>query len=134
VDESGNPLTANPVFPDGVSSQPVNSKITATAGQKILLRLSSLSTIKFYTLMSPSIPMQVVGKDAALLRGTTGDNLYYTTNSVTLGGGESADILLDTTGVPAGTYFLHTTNLNELSNDKQDFGGLMTEIVIAPAP
>jgi hypothetical protein len=74
--------------------------------------------------------MRVVGKDAALLRGTGGHNLYYTTNSVTLGGGESADVLLDTTGIPAGTYFLYTTNLNDLSNDKEDFGGMMTEIVI----
>jgi hypothetical protein len=49
---------------------------------------------------------------------------------VTLGGGESADVLLDTTGIPAGTYFLYTTNLNDLSNDKEDFGGMMTEIVI----
>jgi FtsP/CotA-like multicopper oxidase with cupredoxin domain len=130
VDESGNPLNANSIFPEGVSAQRISSLITATAGQKILLRLSSLSTIEFYTLISPSIPMRVVGKDAALLRGTGGHNLYYTTNSVTLGGGESADVLLDTTGIPAGTYFLYTTNLNDLSNDKEDFGGMMTEIVI----
>ena len=32
-----------------------------------------------------------------------------------------------------GTYFLYTTNLNYLSNDDQDFGGMMTEIVIDPA-
>jgi hypothetical protein len=32
--------------------------------------------------------------------------------------------------VAAGTYFLYSTNLNELSNGAQDFGGMMTEIVI----
>jgi len=32
--------------------------------------------------------------------------------------------------VPAGTYFLYATNLNFLSNDAEDFGGMMTEIVI----
>jgi hypothetical protein len=30
----------------------------------------------------------------------------------------------------AGTYLLYTTNLNYLSNDGEDFGGMMTEIVV----
>jgi hypothetical protein len=49
---------------------------------------------------------------------------------VFLGGGESIDVILDTTDVPTGTYFLYTTNLYNLSNDAEDFGGMMTEIVI----
>jgi hypothetical protein len=49
---------------------------------------------------------------------------------VTLGGGQSADVLLDTTGVPPGTYFLYSTNLKHLNNDAEDFGGLMTELVV----
>ncbi len=42
--------------------------------------------------------MKVVGRNAAdLLRRTDGTaTLYYTTNSVTLGGGESVDVILDT--------------------------------------
>jgi len=133
----GYPDTINPAVDLGRSAdndnkiaQPLPALITAPQNRKILLRVSSLSTIKFYTIISPSIPMTVVGKDAALLRGTTGSSLYYTTNSVTLGGGETTDVLLDTTGVPAGTYFLYTTNLNDLSNYQEDFGGMMTEIVI----
>ena len=47
--------------------------------------------------------------------------------------GESADVLVDTTGVAPGTYLLYSTNLNQLSNGTEDFGGLMTEIVIKPA-
>ena len=39
-------------------------------------------------------------------------------------------MLIDTSGVPPGTYFLYTTNLNFLSNGAEDYGGLMTEIVI----
>ena len=49
---------------------------------------------------------------------------------MTLGGGESADVLLDTAGVPAGTYLIYSTNLHQLSNDKEDLGGLMTGIVV----
>jgi hypothetical protein len=32
--------------------------------------------------------------------------------------------------VAPGRYFFYTTNLNYLSNDQQDFGGMMTEIVV----
>jgi len=109
-------------------SQSVSSLITASVGQKILVRLSSLATIDFYTVQVLGIPMRVVGRDARLLRGPTGIDLSYMTNSVTLGGGESADVILDTTGLSPGTYYLYTANLNHLSNNKEDFGGMMTEI------
>jgi FtsP/CotA-like multicopper oxidase with cupredoxin domain len=113
------------------TSQPVSSLITATAGDKVLLRISNLAITRFYTLQSLGIPMKVVGKDAKQLRTPDGStNLYYDTNSVTLGGGESYDVILDTTGVAAGTYYLYTSNLNYLSNDEEAFGGMMTEIVI----
>ena len=113
------------------TGQSVSSLITATAGQKVLLRISNLAITRFYTLQSLGIPMQVIGKDAMILRTPDGDtDLYYTTNSVTVGGGESFDVILDTTDVAAGTYFLYTANLNYLSNDSEEFGGMMTEIVI----
>jgi FtsP/CotA-like multicopper oxidase with cupredoxin domain len=112
------------------TSQPVSSRIIASAGERVLLRISNLAITRFYTLQSLGIPMTVVGKDAKLLRGPNGDDLYYTTNSVTVGGGESFDVILDTTGVAAGTYYLYTSNLNYLSNDTEAFGGMMTEIHI----
>lgn len=114
-------------------SQPVNSLITATAGQRVLLRISNLDVTRFYTLAS-TIPMEVVGHSARIHRGpsadggaTPGSDLYYKTNSVTLGGGEAVDVILDTTG-SVGTHLLYTTNLNYLSNGTQDLGGMMTEI------
>ena len=110
-------------------SQPVHSKIEATAGQRVLLRLSNLAVTRFFTLGS-TIPMHVVGHNAKLLRGPSGANLFYDTNSVTLGGGESVDVILNTAGLSAGTYLLYTTNLNYLSNDAEDYGGMMTEITI----
>ncbi len=130
------PRTDDFPIPDGFNDtyvptgQPVSSLITATAGQKVLLRISNLAITRFYTLQSLGISMQVVGKDAKLLRTADGRNLYYDTNSVTVGGGESFDVILDTAGVAAGTYYLYTSNLNYLSNDTEEFGGMMTEIVI----
>jgi FtsP/CotA-like multicopper oxidase with cupredoxin domain len=137
INGRGYPDTINPSTALGASpennnnpSQLVPTLITATQGQKILLRMSSLATVRFYTLTSPTIPMKVVGRDAKVLRSTTGVNLYYDTNSITLGGGQSADVILDTQTVAPGTYFLYTSNLEELSNNQQDFGGMMTEIVV----
>ena len=108
-----------------------HSLITATPGQRILLRLSNASVTEYATVGTIGIPMRVVGRDARLLRGDDGLNQDYLTNSITLGGGESADVILDTTGLtPGTTYFLYATNLNFLSNDAENFGGLMTEIRI----
>ena len=129
---------ASPIDPEtgesannGKQSQPVSSVVTATAGQKILLRLSNLSVTNFYTVTALGLPMKVVGTGAHILRGPDGaSNLYYETASVTLGGGEAADVIVDTSGISPGTYFLYTTNLNYLSNNTEDYGGMMTEIVI----
>lgn len=114
-------------------SQPIDSLVTATPGQKVLLRISNLNITEFYTLGS-NLPMQVVALDARLLRDGAGGNMYYTTNSLTLGGGQSADVIIDTAGLAIGsTYFLYSTNLDRLANDAENFGGMMTEIrVVAP--
>ena len=136
----GYPDTVNPnniVNRDGYEAQLDDSIIEVAQGERLLLRLSSLSTVDFYTIASPSIPMTVVGQGARILR-TAGEedgvnDLYYDTHSVTLGGGEAKDILLDTTNVAPGTYFIYTTNLNHLSNDHEDFGGMMTEVVVQAA-
>ncbi len=111
-------------------SQKVSALVRAAPGQKILLRVSNLSIADFHSLTVLGIPMQVIGKDARLQRSTSGMNLYYKTTSVTLGGGESYDLLLDTTGIAPGSYFMYNTRLNHLSNDQEDYGGMMTEIVI----
>ena len=124
-------------------SQPLNAVIHITPGQRALLRISDLDVTEYQTLASLGIPMTVVGYNAKLLRDQAGKNLYYTTNSITLGGGESLDVILDTcsvrsnpadpssactTPVAAGTYYLYTPNLDHLSNDAENFGGLMTEV------
>lgn len=131
-----NPLPA-PAENGGKVSQPVSARISATRGERILLRISNLNVTRFYTLATLGVPMRVVGHNAKLLRGpspdgglTPGKDLYYETNSVTLGGGESVDVLLETATLNPGTYFLYTTNLHCLSNNAEDFGGMMTEIII----
>jgi multicopper oxidase len=105
---------------------------TGACGQRAALRIADLDVSEYQTLASLGIPMQVVGYNAKLLRDQAGNNLYYKTNSITLGGGESLDVIIDSTGIPPGTYFLYTPNLDHLSNDAENFGGLMTEVVVTP--
>jgi Multicopper oxidase len=112
-------------------SQPLPAIINIPAGKKALLRISDLDVSEYQTLASLGIPMKVIGYNAKLLRDQAGNNLYYTTNSITLGGGESLDVILDATGYTAGqVFYLYTPNLDHLSNDAENFGGLMTEVRI----
>jgi hypothetical protein len=132
-------VTPGPMFTQSVDgvfhySQPLSAIINIPAGGRALLRISNLDVSEYQTLASLGIPMQVIGYNAKLLRDQAGNNLYYTTNSITLGGGESLDVILDasnTTLYPAGSrFFLYTPNLDHLSNDAENFGGLMTEVHI----
>jgi FtsP/CotA-like multicopper oxidase with cupredoxin domain len=112
------------------ASQPVHSLISAAPGQRILLRISNLNVTTFSTLGTSGLPMQVVALDARLLRDDDGNNMYYKTNSLTLGGGQSADVIITAPATPGTTYFLYSKNLDQLSNNEENFGGMMTEIRI----
>src|SRR5437870_665438 len=120
-------------------SQPLPAIINIPAGGRALLRIADLDVTEYQTLASLGIPMTVVGYNAKLLRDQSGNNPYYNTNSITLAGGESLDVILDacavrasdgscTTLMATGTYYLYTPNLDHLSNDAENFGGLMTEV------
>jgi FtsP/CotA-like multicopper oxidase with cupredoxin domain len=119
------------------SSQLISGLIQANVGQRILLRMSNTSVAEYFTVTALGLPMRLVGQGAAIARGrddasagVTGREWAHDVGSLTLGGGESVDIVIDTTGVSPGTYFLYTTNLNYLSNGDEDRGGIMTHIVI----
>jgi FtsP/CotA-like multicopper oxidase with cupredoxin domain len=118
-------------------SQPLPTIVNIPVGGKALLRFSDLETNEFQTLASLGIPMKVIGVNARLLRDMAGNDLSYQTNSITLGGGESIDVILDasdTAAYPRGsTFYLYTPNLDHLSNDAENFGGLMTEVHICSA-
>ncbi len=116
------------------ASQPLPSIINIPAGGRALLRISDLDVTEYQTLASLGLPMQVIGQNARLLRDQAGNNMYYNTNSITLAGGESIDVLLDASNSTAGQkFFLYSPNLDHLSNDAENFGGLMTEVNICRA-
>jgi FtsP/CotA-like multicopper oxidase with cupredoxin domain len=115
-------------------SQPLPSIINIPAGGKALLRISDLDVTEYQTLASLGLPMQVIALNAKLLRDQAGNNLYYNTNSITLAGGESLDVILDASNktlYPSGSvFYLYTPQLDHLANDAENFGGLMTEVHI----
>jgi FtsP/CotA-like multicopper oxidase with cupredoxin domain len=124
---------------DGIqhASQPLPTIVNIPVGGRALLRISDLDVTEYQTLASLGVPMTVIGLNARLLRDLAGNNTAYLTNSITLAGGESIDVILDATDTvkyPAGSkFYLYTPNLDHLSNDAENFGGLMTEVNICPA-
>jgi len=127
-------------------SQPLPAIINIPVGGKASLRLVNLSVAEYFTLQSLGVPMHEIGFNAKLLRDQDGNNTEFFTNSITLGGGESLDVILDAsddscsaylgTGCsaklyPAGsTFYLYEPDLFRLSNDAENFGGMMTEVHI----
>jgi hypothetical protein len=127
-------------------SQPLPAIINIPAGGKALLRLVNLSVSEYHTLQSVGVPMKEVGFNAKLLRDQAGNNTEFYTNSITLGGGESLDVVLDASDAscsayagmgcaaklyPAGSiFYVYTPQLDHLSNDAENFGGMMTEVHI----
>jgi hypothetical protein len=127
-------------------SQPLPALINIPAGGKASLRLVNLSVAEYFTLQSVGVPMHVVGWMAKLLRDQDGNNTEFWSNSITLGGGESNDVILDASDdscraymgagcaaklyPPGSTFYVYTSNLDMLSNDAENFGGMMTEVHI----
>jgi hypothetical protein len=124
-------------------SQPMPAIINIPVGGKALLRLVNLSVSEYHTLASLGIRMKEVGFNAKLLRDQAGNNTEFYTNSITLGGGESLDVILDASDAGCGVtgcaatlypahsvFYLYTPQLDHLSNDAENFGGMMTEVHI----
>jgi FtsP/CotA-like multicopper oxidase with cupredoxin domain len=115
-------------------SQPMPAIINIPLGGRALLRFADLDVSEYQTVASLGIPMKVIGFNAKLLRDQSGNNLEYYTNSITLGGGESLDVILDASDknkYPSGSvFYLFTPQLDHLSNDQENFGGMMTEVHI----
>lgn len=141
-----NPKPLSTQSSDGVErfSQPLPAVVNIPAGGRALVRFSDLNVTEYHTLASLGIPMHVVGMNARLLRDEDGNNTDFYTNSITLAGGESVDVILDATckvdldgnggcAMPykAGEkFYLYTPQLDHLSNDAENFGGMMTEVNI----
>jgi hypothetical protein len=99
---------------------------TPIGAGSLLLRLSNVGS----TVSDPDRPgltFKQVSTGARHMRGT--DGRIWRPPRSTSGGGEHGR-LIDTTGVPAGTYILQTTELHQMSNRNEMDGGMIAEIVV----
>jgi len=121
---------------ENFEAQKVSTLIEAVQGQRILLRVSNVSTTHQYSIATTlGVPFKVVGRGASLLRGPDGKDTSMVVNVLNVAGGQAFDVIIDTSAVTPGTYFLYGTDFTALCNGPEERGGLMTEIVIsATAP
>lgn len=116
--------------------QPLSSLVTCNAGERVLLRFANLGFTQ-QTMTLTGLRATVVGKDATLLRGRTGANASYTTDSITLGAGESVDAIFTAPAHSGGsgpdTYMLYNREYRRSNNlAPGGFGGQATEIHVYP--
>jgi FtsP/CotA-like multicopper oxidase with cupredoxin domain len=129
VRDANGDLIPTPGF-EHLQYQPQSSLITCNAGERVLLRFANLGFTEA-AMTATGIKMQIIGRDATLMRGRTGADTSYLANTVTFNAGESADAIFTAPAYrgpePYDTYLLY----NRASTHGN--GGQMTEIRVYPS-
>jgi len=108
--------------------QPISSLVTCNAGDRVLLRFSNLG-YQNHAMTVDNIDLQIVAKDASLLKGRDGTTNYISTNTVDVGPGNSRDVIFQAPG--PGEYLLYDRNYSYLENGGgPGYGGMMTKILV----
>jgi FtsP/CotA-like multicopper oxidase with cupredoxin domain len=125
IEPNGDPLST---AAGRLQYQPISSLVRCNAGDRVLLRLSNLG-YQNHTMSVDNIDLQIVAKDASLLKGRDGTKNYITTNSVDIGPGESRDVIF--VAPSPGEYLLYDRKYSYLDNGGGDgYGGMLTKIVV----
>jgi hypothetical protein len=129
VAPNGDPLSA---AAGRLQYQPISSLITCNVGETVLLRMSNLG-YQNHSMTLDNVDMQVIAKDASLLRGRDGVTTnYQVTNTVDVGPGESRDVLVRPTR--PGEYLLYDRRYAYLGNGGgRGWGGMMTVLRVGAA-
>jgi FtsP/CotA-like multicopper oxidase with cupredoxin domain len=123
------PATGNLTPAGRLQSQPNSSLITCNTNDRVLLRMSNLG-YQNHTMSVDNIDLQIVAKDASLLKGRDGITNYITTNTVDVGPGESRDVIFVAPDRP-GEYLLYDRKYSYLENGGgPGYGGMMTKILV----
>ena len=124
-DANGNLTSTDP----RLQSQPISSLISCNTGDRVLLRMSNLG-YQNHAMSVDNIDLQIVAKDASLLKGRDGVTNYITTNTVDVGPGESRDVIFVAPNTP-GEYLLYDRKYSYLQNGGgPGYGGMMTKILV----
>jgi FtsP/CotA-like multicopper oxidase with cupredoxin domain len=128
-------LIAPPGHPD-LQYQPISSLVNCNAGERVALRFANLG-FREAAMTTTGLGMRVVGRDATPMRGRTGADTSYTTQTLNIGPGESYDVIVDApqhsgTG-PFDTYLLYNRSYVRSANlAPGGYGGQTTEIHVYP--
>ncbi len=118
-----------------LANQPMSSLVTCNAGERVLLRFANLG-FKEAAMSLAGIKVRVVGRDATHMRGRTGFDTSYETNTVALGAGESFDAIftapLHSGGAGPDTYVLYNRTYTRGDN-LAGGGGQRTEVRVYPS-
>jgi FtsP/CotA-like multicopper oxidase with cupredoxin domain len=117
--------------------QPLSSLVTCNAGDRVALRFANLG-FKEAAMAVDGLTMRVVGRDATLMRGRDGADTSYVTSTISLGAGESFDVIVDAPphsgGAGPDVYMLYNRNFLRSNNlAPGGFGGQATEIHVHPS-
>jgi hypothetical protein len=120
--------------------QPLSSLINCNAGESVLLRFSNLG-FKEPAMTMAGITMRVVGRDATPMTGRyNNSDTSYETNTISVGPGESFDVIFDAPAFAGGTaehpdydtYLLYNRDYTRDDNASA-YGGQTTEVHVYPA-
>lgn len=117
--------------------QPHSSVVTCQPGERVLLRFANLG-FKESAMTLAGIQMRVVGRDATPMRGRDGTDTSYETDTISIGAGESYDVIFTAPAYSGGsgssgngydTYLLYNREYTRSNNlETSGFGGQMTEV------
>jgi FtsP/CotA-like multicopper oxidase with cupredoxin domain len=124
--------------PYNLKYNPISSVVAGKPGEKVLLRLSNLG-YQQHAITLDGIHMRVIAKDAACLVDSTRD-ITYETNTIEVGPGESADVIVELPRNPTidpdkgyASFRLYDRNYAYLDNGgDRGYGGQMTEVRVYP--
>lgn len=110
--------------PDSISSQPMGARITATANQRILLRLLNAGN-QHHSLHFGGLPARVVGEDGRPRKTATLDATYEK-RTLTIASGQTYDVILVPTA--SGEIYIYDRDLHHATNESNFPGGMMTRV------
>jgi FtsP/CotA-like multicopper oxidase with cupredoxin domain len=134
-------LVSNPGY-EHLQYQPHSSLVTCQPEERVLLRFANLG-FKESAMTLAGIKMRVIGRDATLMRGRDGTDTSFETDTITIGAGESYDVIFTAPAYSGGsgssgqgydTYLLYNreyTRSNNLATG--GFGGQTTEVRVYPS-
>jgi hypothetical protein len=116
--------------------QPISSLVRCNAGERVLLRFANLG-FREAAMTMPGIKMRVVGRDATLMRSRDGTDTSYETDTISMGAGESYDVIFTAPPYQGpgtyDTYMLFNRRYTQMNNLGGGYGGQQTEVRVYPS-